>query len=372
VRKYLRGISALGAFFAVAVALSACGSGVPGNSVADVAGNPITTQAFNHWMFVAAKSQAAQSPGAPVIVPNDPPTFDHCVAQVRRQVPSLAKTSVKQLRADCKQLFTQYSSQVMDFLIKGYWYQAEAAKQHIKVSSAQVQQAYTTAKNQQFPNPAQFNTFLSQTGQTINDILFRFRINQIFTKLIAKHTTTITPAAIQQYYNTHLTQFGTPETLNLRIVLAKTQAQANAAKAALSSGQSWSAVAKKYSIDPTSKNNGGQLIGVTKGQQDAALDAAAFSAPLNKVLGPVKGQFGYYVFEVTKIKKPTQQSLAQATALISQTLTGQQRTNAQSAVDTLAKKHWLSQTSCRSPYAMADCSGYKAPKTPTTSTTTGR
>ncbi len=367
-RKSLRGISALGAFFVVAVALSACGSGVPGNSVADVAGNPISTQAFNHWMFVAAKSQAAQSPGAPVIVPNDPPNFDNCVAQVRKQVPSLANTTAKQLRSDCKQLFTQYSSQVMDFLIKGYWYQAEAARQHITVSNAQVQQAFTTAKNQQFPNPAQFNTFLSQTGQTINDILFRFRISQIFSKLLAKHTTTITPAVIQQYYNTHLSQFGTPKTLNLRIVLTKTAAEANAAKAALSSGQSWSAVAKKYSIDPTSKNNGGQLTGVTKGQQDAALDSAAFSAPTNKVLGPIKGQFGYYVFEVTAVKNATQQSLAQATPLIRQTLSGQQQTTAQTAVDNLAKKHWLGQTSCRSQYAMADCSGYKAPKTSTAPT----
>ena len=51
---------ALGAFFAVAGGIAACGSSVPGNSVADVAGNPITLQAFNHWMYVAAKSQAAQ------------------------------------------------------------------------------------------------------------------------------------------------------------------------------------------------------------------------------------------------------------------------------------------------------------------------
>jgi hypothetical protein len=105
VKKYLRTAAALCALFVVAVALAACGSGVPGDSVADVAGNPITTQAFNHWMLVAAKSQAAQSPGAPVIVPNDPPQFNGCVAQVRKQVPSLAKTPTKQIRLDCKQLF---------------------------------------------------------------------------------------------------------------------------------------------------------------------------------------------------------------------------------------------------------------------------
>ena len=362
---------ALGAFFVLAVGVAGCGSGVAGNSVADMAGNPITTQAFNHWMFVAARSQAAQSPGAPVIVPNDPPDFKHCIAQVRQQIPSLAKQPDKTIKSDCKQLFTSLSSQVMDFLIKSYWFQAEAAREHIKVSNSQVAKAFNSAKQQQFPTESAFQAFLKQTGQTLQDILFRFRVNQLFMKLISKHVTKVTPAAIQAYYNSHKSQFGTPETRNLRIVLAKNQGQANAAKAALNSGQSWKAVAKQYSTDPSSKNNGGVLKGVTKGQEDQALDKAAFSAPVGQLLGPIKGQFGYYIFQVTKSTKGSQQTLAQATPLIQQTLTGQQQSNAQTAVENQAKKHWMSQTKCRSDYAMADCSGFKAPKTPTT-TTPGR
>ena len=369
-RKSFSRLAALGAFFVLAVTVAACGSGVPGDSVADVAGNPITTAAFNHWMYVAAKSQASQNPGSPVIVPNDPPTFAHCVAQVRSQISSLAKTSTQQLQADCKQLFTSLSSQVMDFLIKGDWYQAEAARYHINVTNAQVQKAFESAKAQQFSSDAQFQSFLSQTGQTLNDIVFRFRINQIFTKLLAKHTTQINPATIQHYYESHLSQFGTPATRNIRIVLAKSAAQANAAKQALEHGQSWNVVAKSYSTDPTSKNNGGLLVGVQKGQEDAALDTTAFSAPANKLLGPVKGQFGYYVLEVTKITPGSQQTLAQATPLIRQTLQGQQQTNAETAIDNAAKKDWLSQTTCRADYAMADCSGYKAPKTSTSTTST--
>jgi foldase protein PrsA len=369
--RFRRSLLALGAFFVIAVAVAACGSGVPGDSVADVAGNPVTTEAFNHWMYVAAKSQAAQSPGQPVIVPTDPPNFDNCVAQVRQQIPSLAKTSTKTLQSDCKQLFTSLSSQVMDFLIKAYWYQAEATKQHITVTDAQVQKAFETAKNQEFPTAAGYQSFLSQTGQTQEDILYRFRINTIVQKLLAKHNTTVTEQQIEAYYNSHPTQFGSAEARNMRIVLTSTAAQANAAKAALQSGQSWNAVAKKYSIDPTTKNTGGLLTGVTKGQQDAALDTAAFSAPANKLIGPVKGQFGYYVVEVTKITPATHQSLAKATPAIKQQLTTQAQTNAETAVDDKAKKDWQSQTTCRSEYSMSDCKGYKAPATATTGTSTG-
>ena len=57
-------------------------------------------------------------------------------------------------------------------------------------------------------------------------------------------------------------------------------------------------------------------MGVTQGQQDAALTKAAFSAPANTLIGPVKGQFGYYVVEVTGINPATHKSLAQATATI--------------------------------------------------------
>src|ERR1700761_4104487 len=160
-------ILALGGVVVAAVLLAACGgssrsNGVPSDSVASAAGNPITTQAFNHWMYVAAKSQAAQNPGQPVIVPNDPPNFNACIAQARKEIPSLAKTATKTLRTDCQQLFTSLSSQVMDFLIKAYWYQADANKLGVKVTDAQVQTAFDKAKNQQFPKGSGFNTFLSQ------------------------------------------------------------------------------------------------------------------------------------------------------------------------------------------------------------------
>ncbi|MBV8987073.1 MAG: peptidyl-prolyl cis-trans isomerase [Solirubrobacterales bacterium] len=368
--KYPRLILALGAFFVLGAGISACGgTSVPGNSVADMAGNPITLQAFNHWMYVAAKG-STQSPSQPVIVPNDPPNFNNCIAAARKAIPSVASQTTAQLRSECSQLFSSLSSQVMQFLIQSYWYQAEAANQHVNVTNAQVQQEFNQERAQQFQTEAEFQSFLTQTGETLQDILYRVRVNLILQRLVKQQTAQVTPAAIQAYYNSHKSTYGSPETRNIQVVLAKTPADADAAKKALASGQSWAAVAKQYSIDPTTKNNGGSLVGVTKGQQDAALDNAAFAAPVNKVLGPVKGQLanGYYVFEVTKINPSTQQTLAQATPQIKQQLTTQGQSSAQSAVDNKVKKTWQGKTSCRAEYAMSDCNGYKAPKSSSTTT----
>ncbi len=368
--KVRRSILALGAFFVLGAGIAACGSGVPGNSVADVAGNPITTQAFNHWMYVAAKGTAAQSgPGSPVVVPTDPPNFKSCIAQARKLVSQVSGQKDSQIRSECKNLFSSLSSQVMDFLIRAYWYQADAAKQHITVTPTQVQQRFEAERVAQFPTNAQFQAFLSSYGYTTDDLLFRTRVQLLYNKLIQKVTKPVTNADIAAYYASHRSQFGKAETRNLHIVLTKTQSQAQAAKSALASGQSWDAVAKKYSIDPATKSHGGVLNNISKGQTDQALESAAFSTQVGKVVGPVKGQFGYYVIQVTKINGGTQKSLAQSTAAIRQTLASQSQSSAQSMVDAQAKKNWLAKTSCRSDYAMADCGGYKAPKGSSTSTT---
>jgi foldase protein PrsA len=368
-----RWLLALGAFFSLAVAIAGCGSDVPGGAVASVAGTPITTRAFNHWMYVIAKGQSQSSPGVPLVVPTDPPKFKSCVTEIRTGVPTLAKESSKQLRATCMQLFKSLSGQVLNFLIPSYWYQADAAKHHVKVTASQVQQAFAKDKTERFGSSAQgFQSYLSQSGQTMQDVLYNVRVNLIYQKLIQRATKPVTDAAISAYYSAHSSQFGTPESRDLRIVLTKTKSSADQAKAALQHGQSWTTVAKRYSIDTTTKDKGGRLTNITQGGgEDQTLTKAAFAAPRNKLEGPLSSQFGYYVFEVTKITPATHESLAKARPQIKQTLTLAARQRAQTMVDARARKEYLSQTNCLGAYMMADCHGYKPPKGGTGPTTGG-
>jgi hypothetical protein len=160
-------------------------------SVAVVAGAPITQTVFNHWMYVAAKSQASQTPGTPAIVP-DPPAYKSCIAQVRKQLPSFKNKPAKTIVADCRQLFESLSSQVMDFLIKADWIQADGARHGIVTTDAQVEHAYNNAKNKQFPGGKGYQAFLAKTGQSDQDVRLRFRINLILTRLSAREKGTET------------------------------------------------------------------------------------------------------------------------------------------------------------------------------------
>ncbi len=151
-------------------------------------------------------------------------------------------------------------------------------------------------------------------------------------------------------------------------MLTKDKAKAERALKALKGGQSFKAVAKKYSIDTQSKTNGGKLPGVAKGQQEKAFDSAIFGAKLKKLTGPVKTQFGYYVFEVTKITPAKQQSLEQSKASIKQILSSD---GSQKALQQFGKdysKRYKAKTDCKKAYAVPDCKNGPKQKTATTGT----
>ena len=203
----------------------------------------------------------------------------------------------------------------------------------------------------------------------MSDLLLRVKLNLLSSKIqqkIVKEKSKVTHAQIEKYYKNNPKRFGVPEKRDLLIILTKTEAQAKKAKQEIESGKSFESVAKRVSVDPTSKSKGGRLEGVVKGQEEKTLDAAVFSAKKNVLTGPIKTPFGYYIFEVQTIKPGSQQTLKQAESSIKSQLTATQQQSALSKFVKEFKKKWMAKTECRAGYVVADCKGYKAPKTTST------
>jgi foldase protein PrsA len=363
-------IPALGAVLFALVGLSACG-GIPGNAVVSVDGNAITKDTFNHWMSVAAASSATtvSKPAIPV-----PPKYTACIASLKAaSKPAKGQTPPTEaaLKSQCAQQYKSLQQEVLGFLISSSWVIGEGKSLGVKVSDKEVRKQFEKIKTQQFPKAAEFEKFLKTSGQSVSDLLLRVKLNLLSQKIqqkIVKQKSKVTQAEIAKYYKENPKRFGVPEKRNLLIILTKTEAQAKKAKQEVESGKSFASVAKSVSIDPTSKSNGGKLVGVVKGQEEKSLDEAVFTAKKGVLTGPIKTPFGYYIFEVQAVTVGSQQSLKQAEASIKSQLMATHQQSALSKFVKEFKKKWMSKTDCRAGYIVTDCKQYKAPKTPSTST----
>jgi foldase protein PrsA len=370
VHRAFRLTAALGAVLFALVGLAACG-GIPGDAVVSVDGNSIKKTTFNHWMNVAAASSATTAGSQPVIP--DPPKYTQCIARTKAQTkPAKGQTPPTEaaLKSQCEQQYKTLQQEVLGFLISSEWVIGEADSLGVKVSDKEVKKQFEKIKSQQFPKAAEFEKFLKTSGQTVSDLLLRVKLNLLSSKIqqkIVKEKSKVTHKQIETYYKNNPKRFGVAEKRNLLIILTKTEDQAKEAKQEIESGKSFESVAKRVSIDPTSKSNGGKLAGVVKGQEEKSLDAAVFGAKKGVLTGPVKTPFGYYIFEVQKITAGSQQSLQQAEASIKSQLTATQQQAALSKFVKEFKKKWTAKTDCRAGYVVADCKGYKAPKSATRS-----
>jgi foldase protein PrsA len=352
----------------VVLAAAGCG-GIPGNAVVQVGSTPLTKTTFTHWMTVAATSSKA-SPTAKAVIP-DPPNYTACIANLTATAPKPVKgqkaPTPQQLKTQCAQQYKSLKTEVLNFLIGLQWVLGEAPSHGVKLSDAEVHKQFTKIRTQQFPSAAEFEKFLANSGQTVSDLLLRVKYNLISQKLqqkVLKTKANITQAQIQKYYNENKSRYGTPEKRKVEIILTKTEAQAKSAQKEVQSGKSFASVAKKRSIDPTSKAKGGLLPEVAKGQREKALDEALFKAKQGVLSGPVKTPFGYYLFEVLGTTVGSQQTLAQVQTSIKQQLTATQQQTAFSNFVKEFKKKWKAKTDCRAEYLVEDCKQYKAPKTP--------
>jgi foldase protein PrsA len=334
----------------LAPVVAGCGGGVSGGAVATVDGESIEKKSFEHWMAVAAKSSGRPNAQVP-----KPPDFVKCVEQARKGKP---KATDGRLRQQCKQEYEALRDQTLQLLISSRWVEGEASERGISVTDSAVEDAFKQQKKQSFPKDGDYKRFLRDSGQTEDDVLQRVRLELLSSKIreqVTKGKDRVTDRQVAEYFKANRARFARPERRDLRLVLTKTAAKAERAKAALAGGAPWTSVARRYSIDPGSRAKGGKLADVAKGQQERSLDAALFAAGKGKLTGPVKTTHGYYVFDVTKVVPGSQQTLKQAEPMARQLLAAENQQKALKRFIDDFRRKWRARTACREGYEFRDC-----------------
>jgi len=350
------------AAIATAVTVGACGSGMPGTAVVQIGNATITKAALIHWLGVANDASQVQSNTKSAPLPL-PPNFTLCVAaqQAATSVQSAGQTAT--FKASCASNYQTLLTEVLNYLITTYWLQGEAYDRHVHVTTAAVNKAFNQERKGATPplaTPAQLRSFLAASGQTIKDLTWRTMVQLETNKIqlqVQKAHQKVSSAQIAAYFNKNKSQFGTPETRDLHLVIVSTAATAQKVHSLLAGGAGYATIAPKYSVDPNTKSKGGVMLGVYSGELTPAVNAKVFAAPVGVLSAPVKTAFGYYIFTIDKIIAAKTQTLAQASAAIRTQISQTQVSAAENALQSQVQKKWQPRTSCRSGYVVSDCAG---------------
>ena len=147
----------------------------------------------------------------------------------------------------------------------------------------------------------------------------------------------VTEQEILAYYTQNQSQYGTPESRDVRHILiaekdadGKVDFEASKAKAdeiyaELQGAADFAELAKENSADPGSKDSGGKLT-ITRGQTVPEFDKVSFELDKGELSKPVKTEYGYHVIEaVSEVRKATTTSLDKVKPTIRATLLQQKR-----------------------------------------------
>ena len=196
---------------------------------------------------------------------------------------------------------TAVKTQVAQTYIMYFRILAQKEKQAgIKVPQALVNQQVLQAKQQITQqsyggSQATFDAKMQSLNLTDADLASYIQTGLMFEQYVKTLVKTAPLSAQKQFYNKNLDQFAT---VTVRHILVKTLPLAQRIYTDLRNGGSWKILAKKYSTDTGSKNNGGQYPPTAPSNWVAPFAHHAMTQPLGVVGQPFKSQFGYHVMEV--------------------------------------------------------------------------
>ena len=236
-------------------------------------------------------------------------------------------------------------AQIMTQLVDIEKAKAYAEEQGITVSDQDVDQEIETLKDQvaqQAQSQGQdlgreeaFDQALQQAGITEEQLRQQIREQlpiQKVQEMVAGNAGPSQEEVEQFYEQNKAAQFTTPETRCTRhILFNKDQKEkAEEVKKQLQNGGDFADLAKEYSQDPGSAEQGGDIGCIGRGETVPTFEEAVFNAKQGEIVGPVETEFGYHVIEVTDIQEEATQPLSEVEGQIRDQLT----TEAQSEVFT--------------------------------------
>lgn len=224
--------------------------------------------------------------------------FDSQVSQVK----SALEANGQNFSTDeGKKNLQEMKQKVLDSMIKDVLSLQQAKKENVTLEPNQLEEAISQLEAYHGGKDA-LDNYLKQQGmdrksfeKLLQDQLI---INNLEEKLTAD--VKVTDEEVKKYFDSNQDMFKLPSPeIRASHILVATEAEANKLLDEIKAGKDFAELAKQYSTDKASKDNGGDLGYFGKGTMDPEFEKAAFALKQGEVSQPVKTQFGYHIIKVT-------------------------------------------------------------------------
>src|SRR5215212_10088502 len=201
---------------------------------------------------------------------------------------------------------------LVDDMISELLIKDRADRLNISITDADIKEAVARLKQQHgITSDEQFDASLKNSGLTRPEMEARLRETLITQKVFGrelKNRSDLTDAELRERYNREKESFRLPERAHLREIVVLTpedaskvaearQRAADLAEAARKPGADFASVASTMSESGT-RDKGGDLGEVAKGDLVTELDKAVFNAPNGTILGPLETKSAWHILLV--------------------------------------------------------------------------
>ncbi len=201
----------------------------------------------------------------------------------------------------------QYGTSILQTLIANKVVDLEAEKQKVKVTDKEKEDELNELIESSGGEDA-FNAALEANGASkadIQDELLRY----LKIKKLLEPRIKVTDDEIKSYFDENKASFDTAEQVEASHILVADEKTAKEVKQKLDDGEDFADLAKEYSTDTATKDNGGELGYFSSGQMVEEFEKAAFAMDVDEISDPVKTTNGWHIIKVTGHKDAVEAKL---------------------------------------------------------------
>jgi foldase protein PrsA len=226
--------------------------------------------------------------------------------------------------------YTAVEQSLLDQLVRSKVIELEAAKcgKPCAVTPKQIDAELASIRKSNFEDSQKkFDAYLKERGISKADARSIVKLNLQQTELVNHVTRGIrfTAADAKKYYEDNPGQFKVAAGRTASHILVPTKAEADAVRAEATDAN-FGELAKEHSTDTGTKDQGGSLGQIQKGQLVPEFEKVAFALKSGEISEPVKTQFGWHIITVTTTPARTTPFSEARSQIISSQLAAERQT----------------------------------------------